>query len=148
MSPPSSKQPEENSYSPGLREEVTSLAKGTGDFLSARAELLSIEGKEAAGLLSKRLARFAIGILFLIFAYFLILAGGVHFLGIFMSEKLTGPFAGWAGAALIISVLHLILAIIFISKARSRSERPLFELTRSEWQKDQQWLSQKSNKES
>ncbi|MDB4309729.1 phage holin family protein [Akkermansiaceae bacterium] len=139
-----SKASSEIQESTGLKDEITSFAKSAGNYASARAELLAIEGHEAADAIKKKMACLVIAGLALLFGYPILLVTGIHFLGQFFRQQFTGPLAGWTGAALLIGCLHLIVGIFFLTKSRKCPGTPLFELTRSEWKKDQQWLSKKT----
>ncbi|MDB4353853.1 phage holin family protein [Akkermansiaceae bacterium] len=138
----------ENSDSPGLKDEVTSLAKSASDYLAIRSELVAIEAKEAGIILKKRIISLLVAAVGIFVAYILLLGALIYFLGEFLRNQLSNsPLGGWPGSLLLMGALHLIIGVIFLLKARKRPNTPLFDFTKSEWKKDQQWLSQKTKTE-
>ncbi|MEN8694870.1 MAG: phage holin family protein [Akkermansiaceae bacterium] len=128
----------------GLKSEFSAFTRSAGSYLQARAELLAIEGAEAAEVVRKRLIKGIIAAFFLGISYLVILIAGIALGGIYLSEKTEGPLASWIGIALAAGVLHLLIGLILLGKTRKKNTTPFFEYTRSEWEKDQQWIQQKN----
>lgn len=123
-----------------LKECLTTFVRETVCYLQLRGGLLALEGKEAGARLGSRLIFLLVGLSFAGLAYLFLLAGGIAFLGHYLASLGQGHFFGWAGACLVIGTLHLAIALILLLKARKPIKEPLFPYTRSEWQKDQQWI--------
>ena len=134
--------------SSGLKEEVVSFSKSSGAYLSARSELFGIEAREAGVVYKGKITSLVIAGLTLALGYVMLLVVAVALLGELFVQKFTGPLAGWIGSALALGGLHLLIGVIFLRKSRKGSSVSLFESTRAEWHKDQQWLSQNSKRES
>ncbi|MGJ8694749.1 MAG: phage holin family protein [Verrucomicrobiaceae bacterium] len=132
---------------PGLKDELSSLLRTSAAYLQARTELAAIEGREAGGILAKRLVRLLLAAFFLCIFYLLLLGSVVALLGHLLSSNYQGVLAGWIGAAMITAVFHFIIGLIFWNKFRREQGRQLFQFTRAEWQKDQQWINQSQNGE-
>ncbi|MDB4436119.1 phage holin family protein [Akkermansiaceae bacterium] len=130
----------------GLKTAIASFAKSASGYAQARAELLAIESAEAAIVIRKRLVKGVIAAVFLGLAYLLLLVVTITIGGHFLSLQSEGLLANWTGIALILGALHLLIGLIFLSRARSASKKPLFEFTRSEWVKDQQWIQENTKK--
>lgn len=132
--------PSSEGDSPSLKQELGSLIGEASTHVRVRGELFAIEAKEAAGIYKRKLALSLTGLICLIIGYLLILGAGVGILG--------GLFAGvgfslsnWIGAALILSLVHLILGVLVLKKGRKMSESsPTFEYTLNELKKDQKWI--------
>ncbi len=137
--------PSSGDSSPGLRHELTSFLREASSFAQLRGELLGIEAKEAAEIYGKKTGLIVIGGIFLLLGHLLLIAGLVGTLG---SALAGDPFslANWTGAALILTAIHVIAGVILIRKGRKiGSTSELFEYSRSELKKDQEWLSHKKN---
>ena len=127
--------------STGIKEELSAFLKEAGIYLKGRTELLALEGKEAGRILGRRLAVLLIGIGALIVSYLAFLITAIYLLGQWFDHLGDGLLANWAGAALLITIAHLIIAFICFKTQRKMGKTDqLFEYTRAEWQKDQQWI--------
>ena len=127
--------------STGLKEELSAFSKEAGIYLEGRTELLALEGEEAGRILGRRLAVLIIGIGALIVSYLAFLITVIYLLGQWFDQRGDGLLANWAGAALLITIAHLIIAFICFKTQRKMGKTDqLFEYTRAEWQKDQQWI--------
>lgn len=134
--------------SSGIKEELSAFSKEAGVYLKTRAELLAIESQEAGRILGKRAAVLIAGILALIVTYLTGLAAIIYLLGRWFDHVGDGVLANWAGAGLLMAGVHLLIAFICLKKQKNIGQKdPLFEYTRAEWQKDQQWI-QKDEKQS
>lgn len=127
---------------PGLKEELASLTNSLKSYLGARAELLSIEAKEAAGILGKKAGLGGLTAFLLIFGYLLLLIFGVGVIGQGLNPHATIDLKSWVGAALVLAVIHLMTCILLIIlQKRTKISTELFEVTRAEFKKDQEWLN-------
>jgi len=133
--------------STGIKEELSAFSKEAGSYLKGRTELLTLEGKEAGRLLGRRLAVLLIGIGALIVSYLAFLITVIYLLGQWLDHLGDGLLVNWAGAALLITIAHLMIAFIcFKSQKKMGKTEQLFEYTRAEWQKDQQWIQNDEKK--
>ena len=127
--------------STGLKEELSAFSKEASIYLKGRTELLALEGKEAGRILGRRLTVLVIGIGALIVSYLAFLITVIYLLGQWFEHLGAGLLANWAGAALLMTIAHLIIAFICFKTQRKMGKTDqLFEYTRAEWQKDQQWI--------
>ena len=127
--------------SPGIKEELSAFSKEAGIYLKGRTELLALEGEEAGRILGRRLAVLIIGIGALIVSYLAFLITVIYLIGQWFEHLGAGLLANWAGAALLMTIAHLIIAFICFKTQRKMGKTDqLFEYTRAEWQKDQQWI--------
>lgn len=127
--------------STGTKEELSAFSKQAGIYLKSRTELLALEGKEAGRILGRRLSVLIIGIGALIVSYLAFLITVIYLVGQWFDQLGDGLLANWAGAALLITIAHLIIAFIcFKTQRKIGKTDQLFEYTRAEWQKDQQWI--------
>jgi len=127
--------------STGLKEELSAFSKEASIYLKGRTELLALEGKEAGRILGRRLTVLVIGIGALIVSYLAFLITVIYLLGQWFEHLGAGLLANWAGAALLMTIAHLIIAFICFKTQRKMGKTDqLFKYTRAEWQKDQQWI--------
>jgi hypothetical protein len=102
-----------------------------------------IEAKEAAEIYGYRLYLSVIGAVSFTIGYSLFLVGVIGLLGFFLDGS-SFSLKNWAGVTLGIALLHLILGAILFKKSKKFSkDSPIFEYTRNEFKKDQQWTRQK-----
>ena len=133
--------------STGIKEELSAFSKEAGIYLKGRTELLTLEGKEAGRILGRRLAVLIIGIGALIVSYLAFLITVIYLLGQWFGRLGDGLLMNWAGAALLITIAHLMIAFIcFKTQRKMGKTEQLFEYTRAEWQKDQQWIQNDEKK--
>jgi uncharacterized membrane protein YqjE len=113
------------------------FGEGLGDHLKARAELLSIETREAGEVAARK------GSLAIAAVVFLFFATVVSLLGRWL-ESLSSQFSGlgWQLAALAAGFLHFLVALALFRKLKQKRELNLFEFTRAEFNKDREWLNQ------
>lgn len=129
-----------DSQSPGDRPSLKSSLAG---YLAARAELFSLEAKEASQVASDKAKQGITGALLLIIGYLCLLAALCGFLGAVVDRALSGgPFivAGWACVSLVFALCHLALGRIYLKKASKRTGQELFPYTKAELQKDREWM--------
>jgi uncharacterized membrane protein YqjE len=117
----------------GLLENVLALLSAIADFFESRFALATKESKSAglqililigsllfAGMLC------AMGYVFLIVSA---IAGLAHLAG-----------TSWPWIALIVGLVHFIIALVLLLVARGRISKPMFRDTVDELKKDRQWL--------
>ncbi|NNC89659.1 MAG: phage holin family protein [Akkermansiaceae bacterium] len=116
-------------------------------YLQARLDLFALESKEAAGVVARQGVLGVLLALAAFFAYVLILAAAVSLLGQWLASAWPDAFAtvGWEVAALGFGLLHVLAAAAFFLLLRRKPDPPLFEYTRSEFQKDREWLHERQS---
>ena len=123
-------------------ENPPSFLRGLQQHLEARGELLAIESRDAVRHTVRKtlLGTACAGAAF--FAYGLILCAAVSLSGPWLESRFPDHFdkIGWQCAALLIGLLHIIVAFIFLALLRRKPAEPLFEASRHEFQKDHQWI--------
>lgn len=120
-------------------------------YITARAELLAIETREAAQVLGRKAVLAAGLAAAAFFAYALILVGVVSLLGRCLAALWPAAFegTGWQIVAIVAGCAHLAAAALFVVMIRRGADPPFFEYTRSEFRKDNEWLQRnQSSKES
>jgi len=127
---PSSRNPAGHS---GLLANALGLLSAIVEFFEIRFALTAQESKAAAlqllilvGCVIAALALFVMGYVFLIVSA---VAGIAHLLG-----------TSWPVVALVVALLHFIIAGVLLLVARSRITKPMFPDTRDELRKDREWL--------
>jgi uncharacterized membrane protein YqjE len=127
---PSSRNPAGHS---GLIDNALGLLSAIVEFFEIRFALAAQESKAAAlqllilvGCVIAALALFVMGYVFLIVSA---VAGIAHLLG-----------TSWPVVALVVALLHFIIAGVLLLVARSRITKPMFPDTRDELKKDREWL--------
>ncbi|HSP43027.1 MAG TPA: phage holin family protein [Luteolibacter sp.] len=100
-------------------------------LVASRIALIQFEARASARHAALRVAKIAAAALCLLFAWILLVAGGIGLLA-----AATGwP---WHWLAIITAVIHLIATFALL--ARHKPGEPAFPLTRAEFEKDRQWL--------
>ena len=129
--------------SSGLKEDLGAFVDKASAHARVRAELFMIEAKEAAEVYGRKFHFTVIGTVSLTIGYSLFLVGVIGLLG-FSLDGSSVSLKNWTGVALGIAILHLIIGTVFIKKSKKFSKgRPIFEYTRNELKRDQQWTRQK-----
>jgi len=108
------------------------LGEAAGAWLAARAELVGIEAREAAGTALKR------GLLAGLFGGLALFAWGLFVAGLIGGIS-AGTGLAWYWVAAIFAVVHAAGAVA-AGMALKRPGTPMFEMTRNELGKDQLWL--------
>jgi len=127
---------------PGLKEELASFTNGLKSYAGARAELFTIEAKEAAGILGKKAGLGGLAVFFLILGYLLLLVFGVGIISQILNPNADVDLRSWVGGSLILAGCHLSAGIILLLlQRRTKMGTELFEVTRAELKKDQEWLN-------
>ena len=101
-------------------------------LIAARFALIELESKDAAKQGARRAALAAAACGCAVFAWALLLAGGVSLI----AESAGWP---WYAVALGAAVLHLLAGIILANLAKP-SANPAFPVTRAEFKKDREWI--------
>ena len=127
---PSSRNPAGHS---GLLDNALGLLSAIVEFFEIRFALAAQESKSAAlqllilvGCVIAALALCVMGYVFLIVSA---VVGIAHLLG-----------TSWSVVALVVALLHFIIAGVLLLVARSRITKPMFPDTRDELKKDREWL--------
>lgn len=125
------------------RDSLGELCRGLNEHLKARAELLGIETGEAASFLARKAACAIAAAILSGIAYAVVGIALVSLLGRWLEASWPDTFAGlgWQLVALAAGVMHLLAALVLFRRLKGKPARPLFEFTRSEIQKDRQWLT-------
>jgi uncharacterized membrane protein YqjE len=116
------------------------LAQGVTEYLRSRLQLLAIESQEATGYLQGKLLPLVLFAISALSAYTLVMAALVGLLARALRAIPGSPLLDWEVAALLIAGLHLVVALR-MKKALARPlDRPLFEYSRAELERDRTWL--------
>ena len=117
----------------GLLDNVLALVSAGAEFFESRFSLAAQESKAAAlqllilvGCVIAALALCVMGYVFLIVSA---VVGIAHLLG-----------TSWPVVALVVALLHFIIAGVLLLVARSRITKPMFRDTVDELKKDREWL--------
>lgn len=117
----------------GFLNNLLALANALAEFFESRSALFARESKSAlahfiilAGCLVAAGALLAFGYVFVIASA---IVGASHALHI-----------SWTWTALIVGVLHFVLALICVLIARGRMRQSVFSATAAELKKDREWL--------
>ena len=109
-----------------------------GGYVSARAQIAKLEGKEAGAHTLKVLLLLAASIVLGVFTWLFLCLGLVSLLaGTFLRH-------GWLWSSLIMAGAHLTLIVAVAAVLRRKAALPLFPLTTEEIKKDQIWLEQQT----
>jgi len=101
-------------------------------LVTARISIIRMESKDAAENLIRRLLLWAAVGICAFFTWALILSGGIALI----AENSVYP---WYHIALVFAAAHLLIALILAIVAK-KSGPPAFPVTRSEFQKDREWI--------
>jgi len=117
----------------GLLDNALGLLNAVVEFFESRFVLVAEESKSAAlqlvivvGCVIAALGLCGMGYVFLIVSA---VVGIAHLLG-----------TSWAVVALVVGVVHFIVAGVLLVVARSRITKPMFQDSRDELKKDREWL--------
>lgn len=102
------------------------------DLIATRFALIELESKDAAKDGARRAALIAAASGCALFAWALLLAGGIPLIA-------GACGCSWSLVALGAAVLHLVAGIILVSLAKP-SAGASFPITRAEFQKDREWI--------
>ena len=138
----SQKPPPAEKSDPGFRDEFSSFIAGIKSYVMARGELFSIEAREAAAILGRKSGLGGAALFLLFFGYLLLAGAATGILGQLLNPDVPLQLRGWIGGALILAFIHIVGGILILLKLkRTGRNMELFEVTRSEFRKDQEWLN-------
>jgi uncharacterized membrane protein YqjE len=117
----------------GLLSNLLAVANTFVSFIESRIGLLKQESKSAllnvvvlVACLAVAAMLCAVGFIFLIAGIIVLLAHALH--------------VSWIWVALVVALLHFVLALFCVLIARSRLTKPMFRVTAVELKKDREWL--------
>jgi uncharacterized membrane protein YqjE len=124
-----------------------SLKDSSIGYMQAKTELAAIEAKEAATYAKKKISVGVIAAFFAVFSYaiFLFLAYGMilQYADEIISKISNITTLTESNAVILIMLLfNFFLFLIFLVKLSKKPQEELFSLTKSEFQKDKQWLAE------
>ena len=127
---------------------IPHLLRGLQEYLAARTELLGIESAEASQFAKQQALHGIILAVAALFGYSLLLVAVIAIFGAVIAPLLPSPLNdfGWHIIAIAAGSLHFLLAFRMLRKLRRPPGAPLFEVTRSEFQKDRQWIKDQQDK--
>jgi uncharacterized membrane protein YqjE len=132
------REPAPDEKTPGAAGQARSFLAACARYASARFQLASIEGREAAAHGLKLIALTAAAVVLATFGWlFLCLAT------VFLLAKAFGGPHGWLWAALAMAGAHFIGVLLLALMLRAKLARKVFPMTIAEIKKDQEWLDQK-----
>ncbi|WP_018969264.1 phage holin family protein [Rubritalea marina] len=133
-----------------LKELIQFLKESSGNYLSAKSELASIEAKEAAEIMAHRVGLF-IKLAFIgFFTYALFIAGLIGVVTKLLEGKLANveQYVGtWPVAVFLVLLVHLLGLFILLDKVKSSQKKELFKYSKEELEKDKLWIQQMASKE-
>jgi uncharacterized membrane protein YqjE len=116
-----------------LVENALALLTAAADFFESRLALAAKESKSAA-------LQILIMIGSLIFAALLCVMGYVFLIVSAIAGLAHLAGTSWPWIALIVGLVHFIIALVLLLIARSRITKPMFQDTVDELKKDREWL--------
>ena len=117
----------------GLLENALALLTAAADFFESRLALAAKESKSAA-------LQILIMIGSLLFAGLLCVMGYVFLIVSAIAGLAHLAGTSWPWIALIVGLVHFIIALVLLLIARSRITKPIFRDTVDELKKDREWL--------
>lgn len=132
-----------------IKDTIEYLKDSGGDYIKAKAELASIEVKEATDEGIKRASLGAILAFFGLFSYVLLLATLVGVGSKLLEGNLTSleqHIGTWPIVTLGLLIIHLLFVFIFLDKLKTAGKKTLFTHTKAELEKDKLWLQQLKSK--
>jgi len=131
----------------GLKQAAMSLKDSSLGYMQAKAELAAIEAKEAATFAKQKISVGIVTAFFGFFSYalFLILAYGaiLQFAGKYISQISNIITLNDSNTVILLMMMsNLFLFLIYLVKLSKKPKEELFSLTKSEFQKDKQWLAE------
>jgi uncharacterized membrane protein YqjE len=117
----------------GLLNNLVSLLNSVAGFLEARIALVGKESKTALVHVLVLVACLAAAAFLAVFGYIFLVASAI--VGLAHALHIS-----WVKMALLAAGLHFVLAFVLVMVARSRMNKPMFEMTGVELKKDREWL--------
>lgn len=131
-----------------LREGIIFFKDALTEYLSARKELFQIEAREVSSFLFKKVVLFVCLLFLLSFSYLLFWLVCISALANVLEHLLKETAAWlhiigfWPLIALCVLVFHCAVIFHLIKYLRVAADFTMFEITRSELQKDKQWIEE------
>jgi uncharacterized membrane protein YqjE len=117
----------------GLLHTLLSLLNSVAGFLESRLALAAKESKTALVHVLVLVGCLAGAAFLALFGYIFLMASAI--VGLAHAFQIS-----WVKMALMAAGLHFVLACVLVMIARSRMNKPVFEMTGSELKKDREWL--------
>jgi uncharacterized membrane protein YqjE len=117
----------------GLLHNLVALLNSLAGFLEARIALFTTESKTALVHALVLVACLAAAAFLAVFGYIFLVASAI----VGLAHAL---HVSWVKIALVAAGLHFVLAFVCVMIARSRMNKPMFEMTGAELKKDREWL--------
>lgn len=128
------------------RETAAEFRHNLEEHLQARAELFSLEAREAGEWIASRGVLAVLALLLGLVAYGLLLVALIALFGSWLEGAwpAIGANRGWQVVALAAGVGHLLGALVLLRHLKNTTTKPnFFEFTRSEFHKDREWLQKR-----
>jgi uncharacterized membrane protein YqjE len=117
----------------GLLGNALALMSAVVEFFESRFALLAKESKSAAVQMLIFVACLIVAVALSVMGYVFIIISAIVGLAYLLGTS-------WPWIALIVALLHFIIALLCLLIARSRITKPLFRATLDELKKDREWL--------
>jgi uncharacterized membrane protein YqjE len=117
----------------GLLGNALALLSAVVAFFETRFALLAKESKSAAVQILIMVASLFVAVALCLMGYVFLVVSAIVGLAYLLGTS-------WPWVALIIALLHFIIALLCLLIARSRITKPLFRATLDELKKDREWL--------
>jgi uncharacterized membrane protein YqjE len=117
----------------GLLHTLLSLLNSVAGFLESRLALAAKESKTALVHVLVLVGCLAGAAFLALFGYIFLMASAI--VGLAHAFQIS-----WVKMALMAAGLHFVLACVLVMIARSRMNKPVFEMTGAELKKDREWL--------
>ena len=142
---------ESNPLDSGLKQTISSLKNSSLGYLQSKAELASIEAREASVYAKKKISIGVVAGFLALFTYacFLMLMFGlIQQFAMPYVEKISKLVMLNPGNVilLVFFLFHLFFLFIYLVRLSGKPSQELFALTKSELNKDKQWLDEMNNK--
>tara|TARA_R110002096_G_scaffold206192_10_gene392391 strand:+ start:7457 stop:7885 length:429 start_codon:yes stop_codon:yes gene_type:complete len=118
-----------------LKQQARDSLRALIDYGQIRVQLAILETREASRLLADQAVFIAVGAGFLFTGYMLSIAALVNLIADRFGTK-------WEYVGLAIAAFHVVAGCILIIVARTVRNKPIFEATLQELEKDEKWLAQ------
>jgi uncharacterized membrane protein YqjE len=117
----------------GLLGSALALISAAAEFFETRFALLAKESRSAAVQMLILIASLVVAMALSVMGYVFLVVSAIVGLAYLLGTS-------WPWIALMVAVLHFIIALLCLLIARSRITKPLFRATLDELKKDREWL--------
>jgi uncharacterized membrane protein YqjE len=117
----------------GLLGNALALLSAIVEFFETRFALFAKESKSAAVQMLILIASLLVAVMLCVTGYVFLIVSAIVGLAYLLGTS-------WPWIALIVALLHFIIALLCLLIARSRITKPLFRTTLDELKKDREWL--------